>query len=226
MPIDGLMNAKCLDYYDIAHDRGEEGYVETWYDRIDADESYHYYKFVPPRYDGPLYFTVETYSYNIIPYSCTTGYTTNDLLTYYPLAYMMIRNGDIQLSTKYYMDYGHDPYMTSAYNAGDEIFITVQYEWMGSPHKDYTLKVYSKHEGANIVQVDSDSKEIGSNQLFTDGRSPSEFTDSSFTGYQDCCTALGGDHCEPEPILCAEDEQLNETGDGCVPEPLECAEGE
>lgn len=46
----------------------------------------------------------------------------------------------------------------------------VQYEWYGSPAKDFTLKIYSKHAGTQIFD-----QEGLSNMLYTDGREPSEF---------------------------------------------------
>lgn len=53
---------------------------------------------------------------------------------------------------------------------------------MGSPHKDYTVKVYSKHD----LEVTNSNGET--NQLHTDGQSPSEFTSTNYCGMNIDCT--------------------------------------
>ena len=58
----------------------------------------------------------------------------------------------------------------------------VWYEWMDSPHKDYTVKAYSAHE-LPIYNANDET-----NQLHTDGQSPSEFTTSNYCGMDINCT--------------------------------------
>merc|ERR1719498_1291578 len=72
-PIEALLNGHCFDMYDIGHLRDDEGFVETWYDEIGDDESTNYYYFTPDTFDSDIYFTAESYSYNIVPLTCTTG---------------------------------------------------------------------------------------------------------------------------------------------------------
>ena len=43
--------------------------------------------------------------------------------------------------------------------------------WNGARHRDFTVSIYSKHDDIII-----NTKTNEPNQLFTDGRSPSEFT--------------------------------------------------
>jgi hypothetical protein len=81
------------------------------------------------------------------------------------VAYFVVNNGNTELASKYYMDYAHDAVMADAYNAGDDFYITVQYEWLGSPHKDFTVKVYSAHADTPITDYDTSN----SNMLYTDG---------------------------------------------------------
>ena len=75
----------------------------------------------------------------------------------------------------------------SGYAAGDYFSIIIKYRWYGSPHKDYTVKVHSRHHGVRITY----SADGQPNQLYTDGRSPSEFSNSAFCGMDktDCTTA-------------------------------------
>ena len=56
-----------------------------------------------------------------------------------------------KIISKYYIDFGHSPSKVSSYNAGDVFEIQVQYYWVGSPHPDYTVKVYSKHSGVQLL---------------------------------------------------------------------------
>lgn len=60
--------------------------------------------------------------------------------------------------------------------------IDIGVEWFNSPHKDYTLKVYSKQS----VPI-KDSNNV-MNQLHTDGKSPTEFTASTFCGMTTGCS--------------------------------------
>lgn len=57
-----------------------------------------------------------------------------------------------------------------------EYKILVEYEWFNSPHKDYTLSLYSKHD----TKITDDSGKT--NMLHTDGQQPSELVNSDFCG--------------------------------------------
>lgn len=66
---------------------------------------------------------------------------------------------------------------------GDDIIIMAWYTWHGSPHKDYTVKVYSKMD-LPVTETDEDTftEDLGTNQLYTDGVSePSELTGNAWT---------------------------------------------
>ena len=69
--------------------------------------------------------------------------------------------------------------MIEKYRNYTEFVIYVQYEWLGSPSPDYTLKVYSKHD---LRIFDENDKE---NILYTDGRLPSEWTNSTYRGTEE-----------------------------------------
>ena len=58
----------CFDSIYIAH--SYDDYKDTWYDAIDMDEEVHTYSFSPPKADGNLYITVETYPYDVVPVDC------------------------------------------------------------------------------------------------------------------------------------------------------------
>ena len=68
----------------------------------------------------------------------------------------------------------HIPIAVYDYDPGRTYVIAVKYDWHDSPAKDYTVKVYSKHD---LEIEDSD----GDNQiLYTDGHQPSEFTGNPY----------------------------------------------
>ena len=50
------------------------------------------------------------------------------------------------------------------YKTNDKFVITVRYNWRNSPGNDYTVSVYSKMEGVQILNSKNKT-----NQLFTDG---------------------------------------------------------
>lgn len=69
----------------------------------------------------------------------------------------------------YWEETAHDPIMIEEYDSDEEFQIHVKYEWIGSPRRDFTVKVYS-FDGNDVVD------EIGlTNMLHTDGNQPSEF---------------------------------------------------
>jgi len=100
----------CFVNIQIGHNRAEESYTDTWYDVIDAgdDEEYLFYYEDVATIHKPLYFTVETYGFNIIPYECTTGYDTETgEYSQTPVVTFSVSwgdDGDDQI-TKEYLDY-------------------------------------------------------------------------------------------------------------------------
>ena len=124
-PMTAFLNMECFDYYEIGHERTDEGYVDTWYDEIDDDETWKYYYFTPDTNGSDIYFTVESYSYAIIPSVCTFGRMSNGQLVNHPVNYFAVFIGDTRLDYKYYLDYGHMPILISNYTAGDEFKISV-----------------------------------------------------------------------------------------------------
>lgn len=80
MPIEAFRNnldvGYCFKDVHIGHYRDGEGFVETWYDVIDANEDYYTFSYEVSTNAQPVYFTVETYLLNIIPPGCTTGYSS------------------------------------------------------------------------------------------------------------------------------------------------------
>lgn len=71
---------------------------------------------------------------------------------------------------------------SSNHNTNDIYTLYVNYEWIRSPHRDYTLKAYSKFSSAKIYDSSGNTNEIN-----MDGQSPSGFTDSSYTGMHSDC---------------------------------------
>lgn len=45
VPLESMARGKCFDAYSIAHNRESEGYVEVWYDQIDASEEEYWFEF-------------------------------------------------------------------------------------------------------------------------------------------------------------------------------------
>ena len=129
------------------------------------------YEFTPPTKNGEMYMTVETYMYNIIPEPCTTGmidgYAGNS-----PWVEFDVYHGDSN-PYSYAWDIMHSPLLIreNEYAANDLFDIRVRYDWYWSPAKDFTVKIYSKHDGTKLF--DSLGK---TNMLHTDGNEPSEFT--------------------------------------------------
>lgn len=64
----------------------------------------------------------------------------------------------------------------ASYAAGDVFELAIKYLWFGSPHPDYTIKVYSKQ---NLAIRDSSGNQV---QQHMDGSSPSGFTSSEYKG--------------------------------------------
>lgn len=120
-----------------------------WIDRDnDSDksmESYTYY--LNPSISSDYYFMVATYSHAIIPNACTTGTMSNGQSANYPVAYIAVYYGGTRIDYKYYLDQFHRPILIAASNTVgvEKYYIYVEYEYLGSPAPDYTLKVYSKN---------------------------------------------------------------------------------
>lgn len=91
------------------------------------------------------------------------------------------------------------------WTAGDTFEVQVTYTWNGSPHKDYTLKVYSQWD----TQVTEDGTP---NQLHADGQEPSEVSGNSFelgdmvdSWYvPECGSCMGCGYCADNGATCLE----------------------
>ena len=77
------------------------------------------------------------------------------------------------------------PVVVSNYVAGTLFTITVQWTWNGNPNPDYSLKVYSKLLGVNIL-----NSSLGTVVLNYNGSSPSGFTNSNYTGMTSSCSSF------------------------------------
>ena len=109
---------------------------------------------------------METYGFHIIPSECTEGYDPDGWYVNAPLVKFKVDDKEA-----FYSDYYTTPFMfePSEYSAEHTFNIKVQYTWLDSPRKDFTLKVYSVDDR----QVLDSSGNM--NMLHTDGQSPSEF---------------------------------------------------
>ena len=95
--------------------------------------------------------TVETYYAEIIPSECTQGYDSNNYLSFYPTLQFFVQEDRINYNRNpinneymYYDDSFHISIQID-YSPGTTYAIAVKYDWHDSPAKDYTVKVYSKH---------------------------------------------------------------------------------
>jgi hypothetical protein len=125
-----------------------------------------------------VYFSVETYSHDIVPNECTTGQTNSGQSGNYPVAYIGVYQYGQLLSYNYYFDQYHKPLMfgPDSHFSGSQYTIFVQYEFLGSPAKDYTLKAYSKYKSKIY------NSQYNTNMIHMDDQSPSGFTSSTYTG--------------------------------------------
>jgi len=93
VPNSKFIGDSCFNSYEIGHNRESEGYVHTWYDRENDDETTKQYHFTTDNTVSDIYVTVETYSPAIIPPSCTTGVYSGGS-TVYPVTYIAVMKGD------------------------------------------------------------------------------------------------------------------------------------
>lgn len=76
---------------------------------------------------------------------------------------------------------------SGSYSSSDIITIKVAYDWIGSPHKDYTVKIYSKHASSTLT------KDGNTNKLYADGQQPTEFGScNTYTGMHTDCSRYNG----------------------------------
>ena len=203
MPIKYFIGSDCIADVEVGHERSSEGYADQWYDQenaVDA-QTYSYTLDVDSSITSDMYFTVETYAHEVIPTSCTTGSISTGQGVNYPVALFQVYNGGTRLDYKYYVDQKHSVIMVpAATNAGiSQYTLYSKYEWVGSPHPDFTLKVYSKN---NQPIKDSNGN---TNIIHMDGQQPSGFTSSSYIGMDnwDCSMSAnnnnnGGDTTQEE----------------------------
>jgi hypothetical protein len=112
VPASELINGGCFYDYYIAHIKA--GYQDSWYDADNMDENVHSYFIPVPAKDGDLYFSVESYPVNSVPYGCTTGqysYTdqsgnTQFATAHYPLLYFALYKNSINtpIEYRYYLE--------------------------------------------------------------------------------------------------------------------------
>jgi hypothetical protein len=126
------------------------------------------YAFDPITNDKPIYVSVETYYYNIVPSVCTYG-TDNGGTHSSPVAFLQVFENGVSKDYAYYVDVYSTPLMIENYTAGQQLTIFVGYYWYGSPKRDFTVKVYSKDD---LELYDEDRN---TNMLHNDGTEPSEF---------------------------------------------------
>jgi len=64
---------KCFFALVVAHTRGDD-YYDNWYDAIDMEDGeLRTYWFKPPKVDGNMYVTVESYPNELVPGMCMQG---------------------------------------------------------------------------------------------------------------------------------------------------------
>ena len=81
-----------------------------------------------------------------------------------------------EIAYHYMSDQFSKPILITTYNGGDVFQIKVDYTWFNTPHKDYTVKIYSKQD---LSIKDSDNKSV---IYHMDGKEPSGFTKSTYRG--------------------------------------------
>lgn len=156
-PISKFINNACFYDYYITHDRASEGYKDARYDYDNVDENFNNFFITVPAKSGDLYFTVESYPLNSVPPTCTTGsysYTlsngqTATAVSTKPLLYFALYDASDSTTVidyKYYIEQYQRPIKIDEanYSAGKVFKLAIKMLWFGSPHPDYTVKVYSK----------------------------------------------------------------------------------
>jgi hypothetical protein len=116
----------CFDDIQIGHYRDPEGYLSTWIDCIDCGDEEYYYEYTATTNRHPIYFTLETYSYAIIPEVC------HDMFYYTPEALLDIYYGN-KNPWESWLDYQHMPIMVENYDVGQKFEILASYNWRGNP---------------------------------------------------------------------------------------------
>lgn len=140
-----------------------------------------------PKVDGDLYFTTDGWYYAMIPIACSTGiyrdYDGTEMSDTMPRVFFRVQKVGA-VSTDYLFTYYFDqisyPILIApsyGYKAGDTFKISVIKGYMENyPAKDYTVKLYSKHD---IKITNSNGK---TNMIHMDGQYPSGFTESKYCG--------------------------------------------
>lgn len=147
MPIETFTDSStdCIYSFQISHNRASEGYTDAVYDAEDMNEEEHTHYMTVPAKDGSLYFSVETYYQEMIPNECTTGEYSGYTLPNPVLDMSLYEDGSSSYTTyKVYSDQFNYPFLITDYTAGTVFSLKVTYTWFDSPHKDYTVKLYSK----------------------------------------------------------------------------------
>ena len=102
LPMEKLINGKCMDEVSVVHYRKKEGYSDSRYDAIAIDSEHHDYTVHVPEKKGDLYFSLHTYPEHLIPEDCHTYSIQDDkdgsYTTYKkPFVYIDVKRGSKSL---------------------------------------------------------------------------------------------------------------------------------
>ena len=179
----------CFGDFSVSHIR--TGYSNNWYDQnaaVDSEEVF--YEVTVPAKDGDLYFSVETYPYNVIPSSCFGGSYTFQGTTYtsqtMPTVFFAVYKGTASNWASYTwhsFQFTRPLLIAEAdYAAGDKFRLKTNVYFVGSATREYTVHVYSKQD----LKVYKEGTTTTSIQHM-DGQSPSGFTDNLYWGIDATC---------------------------------------
>jgi len=104
----------CLEKLYVGHikEEGELGYKPAWYDQIGDEGEETAFYFTPPRAVGDLYFTVETYPFDVVPVECTRtaiNTPTGTQIVLSPVVEFGLYIGSLLISQTFYVDSNHQP---------------------------------------------------------------------------------------------------------------------
>lgn len=143
---------------------------------LDANDDEYTFYYEASTADHGVYFTVESYLLEQVPTVCTTS--GDDTA---PVAYFCVDN---ECMWWFYAQHAMLYVDSADFESDHEFEITVEWDWVGSPRRDFTVMVYSA-DGNDVEDEDGET-----NMLYTDGQSPSEFDEF---GSEREVEDLGGD---------------------------------
>lgn len=152
--IEHIRYGRCFESFQIAHQREQEGYKETWYDIENDDGDQTDLSFtVPESKQGTIYITAETYVDGAVPWESHCAGQA-------PLQVLFIGTKNTttgkyhRLAKSFYRERVEQPLSIDErhYKAGDQIGVFVRYEWGRVPEgaRDITVKLYSKMDLALV----------------------------------------------------------------------------